>query len=63
MVVHACSPSTWEVEAEGLGVQSHCQLYTESKARLATWELVSKMNNLQMLVILDMKQDTTQAVL
>lgn len=36
MVVRARNPSTWVVEAGGLGVQSYPQLYIEFEPRLKT---------------------------
>jgi hypothetical protein len=35
MMVHACNPSTWEAEAEGLRVQSHPKLHSEFEASLS----------------------------
>jgi hypothetical protein len=34
MVVHTCNCSTWEVEAEGSGIQGQSQLHIKFEARL-----------------------------
>lgn len=34
VMAHACNPSTWEIEAEGSGVQGHPLLHSEFEAGL-----------------------------
>lgn len=34
MVAHVCAPSTWKVEAEGVGIQGHSQLPSVYKVSL-----------------------------
>lgn len=42
MVAYICNPSTWEVEAERLGVQSYSQLQSKFEVTTVLYKTVSQ---------------------